>query len=93
MTDVWWEVKNFHFKPWGNNVTLRTIGQSELEFAPLRINKQLKPVEQFQVRIKFRQPENIYIPEGQEEIPVYLSLYDEDERAFFGDDFCLKLTK
>lgn len=90
MTEVWWEVKNLHFRPWGDWITLRVHKNSDLELPPIKINKALKPLETFQVKIRFRQPANMIV--NKDELFVHLSLYDEDEKVFFGDDLCLKLT-
>lgn len=44
MTGVFWEVKNFNFKPWGKNISLRCMNGSDLILAPMKVEGSLAPL-------------------------------------------------
>ena len=37
--EVWWEVKNLHFREWGSRVTVRCLNHSDFQLPPIPIDK------------------------------------------------------
>jgi len=89
MTKVFWEVKNFNFKPWGKNISLRCLNGSDLILAPMKVDGSIAPLQVYKLEITFKQPENL-VYEGKP-LLINLSLYDDDTAEYFGDDLQIML--
>lgn len=88
--EAWWEVKNLHFKKWGNT-TLRCLNNSDLLIPPVKIEKQLEPMQTQQIRASFYLPEDI-VKDVKNDLYIHLCLFDEDYGEHFGEDLCIKLS-
>ena len=89
MTKVFWEVKNFNFKPWGKNISLRCLGGSDLILAPFKVDGNVAPLQVYKIEFAFKQPEDL-VYEGKSLI-INLSLFDDDTGESFGDDLQIML--
>jgi len=89
MTKIFWEVKNFNFKPWGKNISLRCLNGSDLILAPMKVEGSIAPLQIYKLEISFKQPENL-IYEGKP-LLINLSLYDDDTGESFVYDLKMML--
>jgi hypothetical protein len=88
--EAWWELKNLHFRPWSNKVSLRCLNNSDLLIAHVMVKQVCAPLKTAEVRIKFWLPEEL--APVKDELMVHLSLFDEEEGVYFGDDLCIRLS-
>ena len=87
--EVWWEVKNLHFREWGETITLRCLNDSDLIIAPIKIDKRCQPLATEVIRVKFKLP--MEVQKVKETLRMHMSLFDETEGLYFGDDFTILL--
>jgi len=82
--EVWWEVKNLHFREWSDNITLRCLNDSDLIIAPVKIDKRCQPLATEVVRVR-------EVQKVKDQLRMHMSLFDETQGLYFGDNFTILL--